>query len=140
VIALGQSLMIVLVGALASGVSWGNPIAAALLLLVWSHVGASAAMWAGTLFKTPEQASAIGPVAGITLGMLRGCMWPLSIVSPMMRQLGHATPQAWAVDAWTNLLSHGGTVATILPELGVLAAFAVAFLALGTARPRRVLA
>lgn len=139
VIALAQSLLIVAVGSLAFGVSWGDPAAAGLLLLAWSLVGAGAGMVAGTLFRTPEQASGIGPVVGIALGMLGGCMWPLAIVSPLMRQVGHATPQAWAVDAWTALLSRNGTVATILPNLAILAGFAAVFLVLATRRLRRVL-
>jgi ABC-2 type transport system permease protein len=57
-----------------------------------------------------------------------------------MRDIGHATPHAWAVDAWTALLARGGTVVTILPDLAVLAAFAAGFLVLATLRLRRVLA
>ena len=108
-IAVMQSLLIVGVGALVFGVSWGNPLAAGVLLAVWALVGAAAGMLSGTLFRTPEQASAIGPVVGIGFAMLGGCMWPLAIVSNVMRQVGHITPQAWAVDAWTILLArHGG--------------------------------
>ena len=139
-VAVCQSVLIVLVGAVAFGVSWGDPVAAGLLLVLWSLVGAGAALLSGTVFKTPEQASAVGPVAGIALGMLGGCMWPLAIVSPLMRELGHATPHAWAVDAWTDLLSRGGTVATVLPDLGVLVAFAAALLVLATLRLHRVVA
>ncbi|HLM95576.1 MAG TPA: ABC transporter permease, partial [Acidimicrobiales bacterium] len=84
-IALLQSVMIVAVGALFFGVSWGNPLAAIVLILAWAVVGAGAGMLSGTLFRTPEQAGAIGPAAGIALGMLGGCMWPLSIVSSTMR-------------------------------------------------------
>lgn len=134
-----QSALIVLVGSLVFGVSWGNPPAALLLLVLWCLVGAGAGMVAGTLFHTPEQASVIGPVAGITFAMLGGCMWPLSIVSPAMRAIGHVTPQAWAVDAWTNLLSNHGTVATIWHQLGILALFAVGFFAVATVRSRRLL-
>ena len=85
------------------------------------------------------QAGAIGPAVGIAFGMLGGCMWPLAIVSPLMREIGHATPHAWAVDAWTALLSRGRTVATILPELAVLAGFAAAFLVLAAWRLRQTL-
>ena len=138
-IALVQALLIVLVGALVFGVSWGSPVAAAALILLWAMVGGSAGMLSGTLFRTPEQASSIGPAIGIALAMLGGCMWPLSIVSQTMRNVGHATPQAWAVDAWTELLSRGGTVASILPQLAVLAAFAAGFLAIATIRMRRIL-
>ena len=138
-IALVQSALIVLVGAVAFGVSWGNPPAAFLLVLLWCIVGAGAGMVAGTLFRTPEQASAIGPVVGITFAMLGGCMWPLSIVSPTMRAIGHATPQAWAVDAWTNLLSSHGTIITIWHELAILALFALGFFTIATVRSRRLL-
>ena len=137
-IAFVQSLLIVAVGSLAFGVSWGDPAAAGLLVAVWALVGTGAGMLSGTLFRTPEQASGIAPVIGIAFGMLGGCMWPLAIVSPVMRQLGHATPHAWAVDAWTDLLSRGGTVATVLPDLAVLAVFAAGFLVLATVRLRRL--
>jgi linearmycin/streptolysin S transport system permease protein len=138
-IALLQAVLIVLVGALVFGVSWGNPFAAGALIVFWAMVGGSAGMLSGTLFRTPEQASSIGPAVGIALAMLGGCMWPLSIVSPVMRSVGHATPQAWAVDAWTDILSRGGTPMSILPQLGMLLAFAAGFLAIATVRMRRIL-
>jgi len=140
VIAAVQSVVIVAVGSVVFGVSWGNPLAAAALLIVWCLVGASAGMVAGTFFRTPEQASAMGPIVGIVFAMLGGCMWPLSIVSSTMREVGHATPQAWAVDAWTNLLSNHGDIVTISHELGVLVLFALVFFSLATLRLRSMLA
>jgi ABC-2 type transport system permease protein len=139
-VALLQAFLIVLVGAAVFGVSWGDPLASVVLVVVWALVGAGAGMLAGTLFRTPEQATAIGPAAGIALGMLGGCMWPLAVVSNTMRQLGHVTPHAWAVDAWTTLLSRGGTLSTIAGPLLILAGFATAFLTLATVRLRRILA
>ena len=139
-VALTQAALIVLVGAVVFGVSWGDPAGAAALVLVWALVGAGAGVLSGTLFRTPEQASAIGPPVGIALAMLGGCMWPLSIVSAFMRQLGHITPQAWAVDAWTDLLSRGGSFSSIAPKLAVLAAFAAGLLILSSTRLRKVVA
>jgi len=139
VVALGQALLIVVVALVVFGVSWGDPLAATALVLVWIAVGAGAGMLAGTLFRTPEQAAAVGPVVGIAFAMLGGCMWPLAIVSSTMRQVGHATPHAWAVDAWTALLARHGTIATIGGDLLVLCAFAAGLLLIGTVRFRRVL-
>lgn len=139
-VALGQALLIVIVGLVVFGVSWGNPLAAAVLVVVWTIVGAGAGMLAGTLFRTSEQASAVGPVVGIAFAMLGGCMWPLAIVSSTMRTVGHVTPHAWAVDAWTALLARHGTLATIAGDLLVLCAFAAGLLALATLRFRRMLA
>ena len=138
-LALLQSALIVGVGLLLFGVDWGNPLAAAALIAVWALVGTGAGMLSGTLFRTPEQASAIGPAAGIALGMLGGCMWPLAIVAPVMRTIGHVAPQAWAVDAWTILLSRGGTVSSIGLQLGVLAAVAAGLLGLASYRFHRSL-
>lgn len=138
-VALVQALLIVAVGAVVFGVSWGNPLAAAVLVLVWALVGTGVGTLSGTVFRTPEQAAAIGPALGIALAMLGGCMWPLSIVSKVMRQVGHVTPHAWAVDAWTALLARHGTLATIAPELLVLAGFAAGLLGLATVRLRRML-
>jgi ABC-2 type transport system permease protein len=61
--------------------------------------------------------------------MLGGCMWPLEIVPPVMRTVGHAVPHAWAMDAWTALALDGEGVGAVTTELLVLAAFA---LVLGT--------
>ena len=137
-IAVMQSLLIVGVGALVFGVSWGNPLAAGVLVAVWALVGAAAGMLSGTLFRTPEQASAIGPVVGIGFAMLGGCMWPLALVSNVMRQVGHITPQAWAVDAWTALLARHGGLGSIGLQLVILMGFAAGFALLATTRFRRL--
>ncbi|MCI3278231.1 ABC transporter permease [Streptomyces cylindrosporus] len=127
-LALLQSLLIVGIGALAFDVAWGDPLAAGVLVTVWALVGTGAGVLAGALFRTPEQVHAIGPALGIGLGMLGGCMWPLALVPGWLRTAGHAVPQAWAVDAWTTLLSRDGDLSSVARELTVLTAFAVALL------------
>jgi len=138
-LALGQALLIVVVGAVMFGVSWGNPLAAAALIGMWALVGTGAGMVSGTLFRTPEQATAIGPAVGIAFGMLGGCMWPLEIVPQSVRLLGHATPHAWAVDAWVTVLSRGGGLVDIAGYLAILAGYAVALFAFASFRLRRSL-
>ncbi|WP_282703517.1 ABC transporter permease [Streptomyces sp. CC219B] len=123
-----QSLLIVGIGALAFDVAWGDPLAAGVLVAVWALVGTGAGVLAGALFRTPEQVHAAGPALGIGPGMLGGCMWPLALVPDWLSTVGHAVPQAWAVDAWTTLLSRDGDVTAILRELTVLAAFAAVLL------------
>jgi ABC-2 type transport system permease protein len=138
-VSLLQAALIVAVGAIAFGVSWGNPLAALVLITVWALVASGASMVAGTLFRTPEQAGVLGSTLGIALGMLGGCMWPLSIVSGFMRAVGHITPHAWAVDAWTALIARGASLPTIGTDLAALAGFAVLLMGLATVRLRRVL-
>ena len=56
-----------------------------------------------------------------------------------MRQVAHITPQAWGNDAFAKLVGHGASITGILPQLGVLTAYAVGLLALAAWRLRRVL-
>ena len=138
-LALVQSALIVGVGALLFGVDWGNPIAAIALVVVWALVGTGAGVLSGTTFKTAEQAGSIGPSAGVALGMLGGCMWPLEIVPPVMQTIGHVIPHGWAVDGWTALIGEGVGIDGIATELLVLLAFAVALITVATLRLRRTL-
>jgi ABC-2 type transport system permease protein len=135
-VTLGQSLLLVGVGALVFGVDWGDPLAAGALVLVWALVAAAAGMLSGTLFRTPEQASSIGPVVGIALGMLGGTMWPLEIVPPVMQVIGRLVPHGWAVDGWIEILSRGGAIGDVAGHLAVLAGFAAVLLALSVTRLR----
>lgn len=127
-LALFQAALIMAVGGLLFGVSWGNPLAAVALVVVWCLLGTGAGMLSGGLFRTSDQASSIGPVIGIGFAMLGGCMWPLEIVPPSVRAIGHITPHAWAVDAWIIILSKGGSIADIAGQLVVLSLFATGLL------------
>ncbi len=57
-----------------------------------------------------------------------------------MRQIGHLTPHAWAMDAMLALMAKGADTAAILPQLLVLLAFSAALLPLATWRLRRAIA
>ncbi|HEU5471401.1 MAG TPA: ABC transporter permease [Actinophytocola sp.] len=133
-VALLQSLLIVGIGAVLFGVRWGDPLAAAALITVWALVGTGTGILAGTLFRTPEQAGAIGPAIGIACGMLGGAMWPLEIVPQTMRTIGHITPHAWAIDGWIEILSRGGGIPQIATQLTVLAAVALTLLTIASIR------
>jgi linearmycin/streptolysin S transport system permease protein len=135
VFALVQSALIVTIGALLFGVSWGDPIGAALLVVVFAAVSTAVGLLVGSIVSDAEQAQAIGSPIAIGMGMLGGCMWPLDIVPSAMRTIGHVVPHAWAMDAWIGLVFDGDSVAGIVPQLAVLAGFAVV---LGWAAARRL--
>lgn len=137
--ALVQSALLISVGALIFGVSWGSPIAAVFLVLAFALVGTGAGLMVGAFARKPEQAMSIAVPVAIGMGMLGGCMWPLEIVSPTLRTFGHATPHAWAMDAWISLIFEGGGLSDIWPQLAVLVGMGVALLVVATWRLRRVL-
>ncbi|HEY8546730.1 MAG TPA: ABC transporter permease [Acidimicrobiales bacterium] len=138
-VALVQSLVIVGAGALLFGVDWGDPLAVAALVVVFAVVATAAGLLIGAYADDPDQAAAVMTPVGVALGMLGGCMWPLEIVPPVMRAVGHVAPQAWAMDAWIEVVFADAGVADIARELAVLTAFALALSALAARALRRSL-
>lgn len=139
VIAAFQAAFIFAVAKLLFDASFGDIPAALTLIFLFSLVSTGAAMLLATMFRTEEQAGAIGPPIGIGLGMLGGCMWPLEVVGDTMRAVGHVTPHAWAMDGFVDLIGRGGGFADIATELAVLGLFAVGLLVVSTLRLRRAL-
>ena len=134
-----QAVVIIFGSALLFGVNWGQPIGVAAVVILFTLVGAGAGIFLGTLFRNDQQAVGISLLLGLGLGALGGCMVPLEVFPPTMRRVAHITPQAWGNDAFARLAGHGAAITGILPQLGVLAAYAAVLLALATWRLRRVL-
>jgi ABC-2 type transport system permease protein len=134
-----QAAVIILGSALLFGVNWGQPIGVAAVVILYALVAAGVGIFLGTLFRNEQQAVGVSLLLGLGLGALGGCMVPLEIFSPTMKRIAHITPQAWGNDAFAKLVGHGASITGILPQLGVLAAYAVVLLALASWRLRRVL-
>jgi ABC-2 type transport system permease protein len=138
-IALLQALIIVLGSLILFGVNWGDPLGTAAVILAFSLVSTGAAMLLGTLFATEQQAGPVALLLGLGLAALGGSMAPLEIFPSTARTVAHITPHAWANDAFSKLLSHGGDLASVVPDIAVLLAFAVALTALAGWRLRLTL-
>ncbi|MFI5623652.1 ABC transporter permease [Nocardioides sp. NPDC051685] len=140
-IAVVQGLVIMIGAAVLFGVSWGDPIAAALVMLLFASVAGGAGMVLGAAATNTQQSTAVGLLLGLGISALGGSMMPLEFYSPTLLTVAHLTPHAWAADAFATLVRHDGTVLDILPELGVLAAFAAGLFVAGSwALRRRILA
>ena len=66
------------------------------------------------------QANGITNLLGLTLAPLGGAWWPLEIVPPFMRTIGHISPVAWAMDGFHKLIFDNASFSAVLPEIGVL--------------------
>jgi ABC-2 type transport system permease protein len=119
-----QSAGLLLVGRLIFGVHWGDPAGVFLVLAMLSLAYSGAAALVSVRSRTEEQAISLAVVLGIVCGMLGGCMYPLDVVGPAVRAVGHVVPQAWAMDAFVKLIYHHAGLAAVLPEVGALAVFA----------------
>lgn len=138
-IALVQGAIIVLGSLLLFSVNWGDPLAAALLLVAIALVGAGAGMLLGSLVHSDQQAGALSLLLGLALAALGGCMVPLEVFPPVMKTVAHVTPQAWGIDAYGELIRHGGNIGDVLVELAILLGYAAALLAIGARALRRTL-
>ncbi len=138
-VAMLQGLFIVILSAIIFGVSWGDPLAAGTIVVLFALVGTGAAMVVGVFSNNPDQAGALGVMAGMLLGALGGAMVPLEIFPEPAHTLAFLTPQAWAIQGLREVALRDGTVIDVLQELGVLVLYAVALMAVGTWQFRRIL-
>jgi ABC-2 type transport system permease protein len=136
-IAAVQAAVIMVGSALVFGVDWGDPLGAVALTVAFGLVATGAGLLMGAVARSTEQATAVGLLAGLGLAALGGTMMPLEFFSPTMRTVAHATPHAWAVDGFTELVRHGGGLTDIVRPLGVLLGTAAVLLALASWRLRR---
>ncbi|MEZ5218409.1 MAG: ABC transporter permease [Ilumatobacteraceae bacterium] len=136
-VALFQSLLIVVIGAVVFGMDWGNPLAAGILVVLWALVGAGAGLLVGAIADDPDRVSAISPPVGIVLGALGGCMIPFEVFSPTMQSIAKAVPHTWALNGWRTLVFDGGGVADIRGSIAVLSVWVVALLSVASVLLRR---
>jgi ABC-2 type transport system permease protein len=133
-VALAQAAIIVLGSALVFGVGWGDPLGAAAVIFAFALVGTGAGMLLGSVLDDEEQAAPVALLLGLGLAAFGGSMVPLEVFPGTARRLAHVTPHAWGNDAFSQLLRHGGTLADVLGDVGVLLGFAAVLLALATWR------
>ncbi len=139
-IAVFQGGYIMAATALLFDVDWGNLALSLVVLALFGLVSAGAAMLIGATLDNEAAASGLGVGIGLVLGALGGSMMPLELFPDTMALVAHATPHAWAYEAFAELQRRGGGLVDVLPQLGVLAAMAAALLVLGSWALRRSLA
>jgi ABC-2 type transport system permease protein len=93
-------------------------------------------MLMGSVFSNDQQAAGIGVMLALGLAALGGAMFPAELFSPTMQRVAHVTPHAWALDGFAELVRRDGNTLDILPELGVLAVYAIGLLGLASWRLR----
>lgn len=138
-VAITQGLIVMLGSALLFGVDWGNPGAAAAVMVSFSLVGAGAGMLVGAIARNDQQAASVGLGLGLGMAAIGGSMVPLEIFPKTMRDIAHITPHAWGNDAFADLLQRNGSFADVITEIGVLFGYAVVLLVVATYALRRTL-
>lgn len=134
-----QSVVLIVVGAVGFGVRWGDPLAAALLVVVFDIVGVGAGLLVGAAGANEDRVGALTPVIGIVAGSLGGCTVPMQFFPAAMQRVARLTPHYWAVDAWDALVFDRAGVNEIVKNLAVLAGFGAVFVLAASVGMRRVL-
>lgn len=108
-----------------------HPLGDAPALVVVSLALAATATGLGALIatfaRTEAQVGALAVSSSITLAALGGLMVPSYVMPGPMQKMAMATPQAWALEGYHDVMLRGATLGGVLVEVGVLAAFAVVF-------------
>lgn len=125
-------------GALALGLEVGHCLPGLLLLsLSVVFCAVSLGLFIASFGGSEKQVGAVGSVSLLVMGLLGGAMVPRMFMPRVMKDIGLATPQAWALEGYHELLVGGAeSVQAVLGEIGAVAAFGVAFAVFGAARFR----
>jgi ABC-2 type transport system permease protein len=117
------------------GVRYGSdPVALVLIMIAFALCVTALALALTTLLKNERQAAGIGLFITLTLAPLGGAWWPLEIVPEWMRNIGHISPVAWAMDGFRSLLFQNGNLSTVMVPVLVLLGMTVVFFVYGVAR------
>ena len=106
-----------------------SPAAVVLISLLMVLASSAFGVMLASLVQTENAASGLGVLVSLALAPLGGCWWPLFITPQWMQSLAKLTPHGWANTAFNKLMLFGAEFGDVLTEMGMLALFAAAFLA-----------
>ena len=131
-VSLVQGFFLLLAGKLVFGMSWGaHPWLLVPLVVCTSVAAVGLAMLVASLAKTEGQVAVYGTLLILVLGGISGTLMPRDLMPEQMKRLSLVTPQAWALDAYSQLLtSPTPQLDVVARACGVLLAFGLGFLAL----------
>ena len=86
--------------------------------------------------RSETQGTGLAVIVVLTTSALGGVMVPRFIMPEAMQQIGNITPQAWAIQAYQDVLVRGQGLGGIWLEAGALLIFAAVFTAIGVWRFR----
>ena len=118
---IAQIVAFLLLGRFVFNVRLGDNLPGIFLALsLYAWVAASLGVLIGALVSNPEKTVGLCLLVTMVMAALGGCWWPLEIVPEAMQKIGHLFPTAWAMDALHQLITFGGDLRSVAPQLGVL--------------------
>lgn len=133
-----QSLILFASGKLMFGMSWGVYPAMLLPVVVMTSVSATGlGLLLATIVRTESQVTSYATFLVIVLAGISGCYMPRAWLPQLMQNASLATPHAWALIAYQELLTREHPQMSLVVECcGVLALFGIVSFAIGCLRFR----
>jgi len=136
-----QAILIFGLASIAFDIPLGtSPLALVLMTIVAAIAAAALGLLIASVAKTSSQASNMGVAAGFILAITGGAVpiagQPFSRAEGFISIIARLTPQAHALEGYMKVIADGEGFAAVLPEAGILLAFAAVFLLIAVRRFR----
>jgi ABC-type Na+ efflux pump permease subunit len=131
-VSLAQGVFLLLAGRVIFGLTWGTRPDLLLAVVVSTSIAAvGLAVLVASIARTETQVAVYGTLLVLVLGGVSGSLMPRDLMPAQMKTASLATPHAWALDAYAQLLaSPTPNLAFIATACAVLVAFGAVFTAL----------
>lgn len=107
VVSIFQSILLFISGKLMFGMSWGTHPAMLLPILLATSISATGlGLLVATIVRTESQVTSYSTFLVIVLAGISGCYMPRDWLPELMKNVSLATPHAWALIAYQELLTH----------------------------------
>jgi ABC-2 type transport system permease protein len=109
----------------------------AVMTFFTAATAAAFGLFLASMCRTRAQLGGISLLLILVMSALGGSMFPRIFMTPGMLKAGLVTFNAWALDGYVKVFWREAPVADLLPQVGMLAGFMVAFLVLARLFARR---
>lgn len=131
-VSLAQGFFLLLAGRVIFGMTWGSRPDLLIAVMACTSIAAvGLAVLVASIARTETQVAVYGTLLVLVLGGVSGSLMPRDLMPEKMKTASLATPHAWALDAYSQLLATPTPDVTfIATACGVLIAFGAVFTAL----------
>jgi ABC-2 type transport system permease protein len=139
-VSIAQSVLLFLAGKLMFGMSWGTYPPLLLAVIFATSISATGlGLLLATIVRTESQVTSYSTFLVVVLAGISGCYMPRAWLPELMKQVSLATPHAWALIAYQELLTRDHPNLHLIAKCcAVLAAMGSVYFAIGAWRFRRL--
>lgn len=125
----GVAQMLILIGgtALLFRINWGSWPAVIVLVLTAVFGALGWGLLLTVVARTPSQVANIGSAMMLAFGILGGSFYDISAMPQWLRWISFVTPNAWALQGFTDLAEGDGFAGIAVPVAGLLAMGVILF-------------